>query len=229
MMYANVILKRCRPTTGISMRNRFSSAAGAAAATTTAVHVKGISKGTSSSIIMGNHWMDNHVIVSSSSSSRRNYSSTGITSQRREQQQQQPPKRGGDVSYEGVSQDVTDLINKHASQPQTSVSLQALMRTGRGEYLHKTFEDIHLQQNMVDQHTATELVLIQVNFQKKREKNYPPLSFLFLSILFFLFFITLTLFLFFISFIRLFLPPPPFFKFPCCRWQAFYVVNCLYG
>jgi hypothetical protein len=65
------------------------------------------------------------------------------------------PRCSSDVSFEGVSDDVSKLINKHAQVPQTSVSLQALMRTGRGEFLHKHFDE-------VDQHTATELVLIQV-------------------------------------------------------------------
>jgi hypothetical protein len=64
-----------------------------------------------------------------------------------------------DVAYEGISDDNAKVINKHALQPQTSVSLQALMRTGRGEFLHKHFEDI---QPKLDQHTATSLVLIQV-------------------------------------------------------------------
>jgi hypothetical protein len=62
------------------------------------------------------------------------------------------------IAYEGVSDSASNVINKNAAQPQTSVSLQALMRTGRGEFLHKTFEDM----NNVDQHSATELVLIQV-------------------------------------------------------------------
>jgi hypothetical protein len=64
-----------------------------------------------------------------------------------------------DIGYEGISDSVSNVINKSARQPQTSVSLQALMRTGRGEFLHKTFEDM----NDVDQHSATELVLIQVS------------------------------------------------------------------
>jgi hypothetical protein len=70
--------------------------------------------------------------------------------------------RGYDIKdYDGVSADVSEVIYKHAHQPQTSVSLQALMRTGRGEFLHKTFDDIS-ESGSVDQHTATELVLIQV-------------------------------------------------------------------
>lgn len=67
--------------------------------------------------------------------------------------------------YDGVPDDVSELINKHAHMPQTSVSLQALMRTGRGEYLHKTFEDME----NVDQHSATNLVLIQVASFLRRE------------------------------------------------------------
>ena len=70
-------------------------------------------------------------------------------------------------SYDGVSAEISEVIYEHARQPQTSVSLQALMRTGRGEFLHKTFDDISsedIQNNGVDDHTATELVLIQVSF-----------------------------------------------------------------
>jgi len=68
-------------------------------------------------------------------------------------------------AYEGIADDVSELINKHALLPQTSVSLQALMRTGRGEYLHKTFEDME----NIDQHLATNLVLIQVASFLRRE------------------------------------------------------------
>lgn len=56
------------------------------------------------------------------------------------------------------------LILQHALQPQTSVSLQALMRTGRGEYLHKTFGE-----TTREKHAATELVLIQVASFLRRE------------------------------------------------------------
>jgi hypothetical protein len=63
------------------------------------------------------------------------------------------------IDYDGVSSSVGKVINTHAHQVQTSVSLQALMRTGRGEFLHKSFDEEKLDN---DQHTATELVLIQV-------------------------------------------------------------------
>jgi len=69
------------------------------------------------------------------------------------------------VEYEGVSDEVSKVINTFAQQSQTSVSLQALMRTGQGEFLHKHFEDTA----EVDQHTATELVLIQVASFLRRE------------------------------------------------------------
>lgn len=62
-----------------------------------------------------------------------------------------------DMEYEGVPADVAKLINMHAKKVQTPVSLQALMRTGRGEFLDKHFEDV-----AVEKHTATELVLMQV-------------------------------------------------------------------
>lgn len=44
------------------------------------------------------------------------------------------------------------------------MSLQALMRTGRGEYLHKTFGS-----DAVERHAATELVLMQVAGFLRRE------------------------------------------------------------
>jgi Mitochondrial branched-chain alpha-ketoacid dehydrogenase kinase len=56
------------------------------------------------------------------------------------------------------------LLNEMSLEPQTSVSLQALMRTGRGEFLHKTFGD-----DKVLTHAATELVLIQVAGFLRRE------------------------------------------------------------
>jgi hypothetical protein len=62
--------------------------------------------------------------------------------------------------FEGVSEQVSKLIYRHAHQAQTSVSLQALMQTGRGEFLHKTFD---LVDKNSDVHSATELVLIQVS------------------------------------------------------------------
>jgi hypothetical protein len=62
------------------------------------------------------------------------------------------------IEYEGVPSSIAEIINNHAHQPQTSVSLQALMRTGRGEFLHKHFDEEKLDVE------ATELVLIQVNF-----------------------------------------------------------------
>ena len=66
-----------------------------------------------------------------------------------------------DVPFEGVSEEVSKIIYDHAHQPQTSVSLQALMRTGRGEFLHRTFDHV-AENNQADTHSATELVLIQV-------------------------------------------------------------------
>lgn len=56
------------------------------------------------------------------------------------------------------------IIDALAKEQQTSVSLQALMRTGRGEYLRKTFKE-----EEVERHTATDLVLIQVASFLRRE------------------------------------------------------------
>lgn len=64
------------------------------------------------------------------------------------------------MEYDGVPESVSKIVNEHAHQLQTSVSLQALMRTGRGEFLHKSFGEEEMEEN---QHSATELVLIQVS------------------------------------------------------------------
>jgi len=54
-------------------------------------------------------------------------------------------------------------ILKHAHEAQTSTSLQTLMKTGRGEYLHKTFHDHKIETGIYDDNkVATERVLIQV-------------------------------------------------------------------
>lgn len=66
-----------------------------------------------------------------------------------------------DPAFDGVSSDVSKLIYHHAHQPQTAVSLQALMRTGRGEYLHKTYKDAIIDHED-DGKVATEQVLMQV-------------------------------------------------------------------
>jgi len=53
-----------------------------------------------------------------------------------------------------------DLINKHAQRPQTGASLETLMKTGRGEFLHKTYkgEDSNTDCSKV----ATDKILMQV-------------------------------------------------------------------
>ena len=72
-----------------------------------------------------------------------------------------------DIDYDGVPDDVAKLINDHAKQQPTSVSLQALMRTGRGEYLDRL--DRHFGHVAMKEHTATELVLMQVASFLRRE------------------------------------------------------------
>ena len=62
------------------------------------------------------------------------------------------------MDYEGVPDDVAKLIHQHSKKVQTPVNLQALMRTGRGEFLEK-----HFEKDKVEEHTATELVLMQVS------------------------------------------------------------------
>ena len=67
---------------------------------------------------------------------------------------------------EGFPDEVGQRVAQAATQSQTSVSLQDLMRTGQGEYLHKTFEN---SDSLKENHTASELVLIQVAGFLRRE------------------------------------------------------------
>lgn len=55
-----------------------------------------------------------------------------------------------------MTEEVATLVRQHALQPQTSANLETLMKTGRGEFLHKTFGDDP------EEHAATEKILIQV-------------------------------------------------------------------
>jgi hypothetical protein len=63
-----------------------------------------------------------------------------------------------DVAFEGVSDEVSKQIFAHAHQPQTAVSLQTLLQTGRGEFLHKTYKTLEHEER-----GATEQVLTQVS------------------------------------------------------------------
>jgi len=58
-----------------------------------------------------------------------------------------------------MSDEVAKLVRQHAHQPQTSANLETLMKTGRGEFLHKTYKDETLKDGP---HAATEKILIQV-------------------------------------------------------------------
>jgi hypothetical protein len=64
------------------------------------------------------------------------------------------------IEISNVSPDVASLIHKHASRSQTGASLQTLMKTGRGEYLHKTFENEPAAPT--DTKVATDKILMQV-------------------------------------------------------------------
>jgi len=70
------------------------------------------------------------------------------------------------MTLEGFPDEVGQRVATAATQSQTSVSLQDLMRTGQGEYLHKTFEN---EDTLKANHTASELVLIQVAGFLRRE------------------------------------------------------------
>lgn len=60
---------------------------------------------------------------------------------------------------EGVDDDVARNIYDCSHQPQTSVSLQTLMKTGRGELIHKTYKDASYSD---DSKVATDKILMQV-------------------------------------------------------------------
>lgn len=76
------------------------------------------------------------------------------------------------------SPEVTALVDRHAHKPQTSASLQTLMKTGRGEFLHR-LEDTHgggyasVNVDAIltaeDESEATPLVLLQVASFLRRE------------------------------------------------------------
>uniref|UniRef100_A0A7S4RJ49 Protein-serine/threonine kinase n=1 Tax=Ditylum brightwellii TaxID=49249 RepID=A0A7S4RJ49_9STRA len=63
------------------------------------------------------------------------------------------------VRFSSDISDMASVVRKHALEPQTSTSLQTLMRTGRGEFLHKTYRDAAWKK---DDKVATERVLMQV-------------------------------------------------------------------
>ena len=65
------------------------------------------------------------------------------------------------IRIAGVPDDVAIMIHRHASRPQTGASLQTLMKTGRGEYLHKTYED-HTHDPDDNSKVATDKILMQV-------------------------------------------------------------------
>ena len=73
------------------------------------------------------------------------------------------------------SPEVQALVDHHARKPQTSASLETLMKTGRGEYLHR-LEDTHgaygyasVEVSADDESEATPLVLLQVASFLRRE------------------------------------------------------------
>jgi pyruvate dehydrogenase kinase 2/3/4 len=63
------------------------------------------------------------------------------------------------VEVDGVSSDVSSLIHQYAHFHQTATSLQTLMKTGRGDLLHKTF---HKEDLIHTDHQATDKILMQV-------------------------------------------------------------------
>jgi pyruvate dehydrogenase kinase 2/3/4 len=88
-------------------------------------------------------------------------STTALTQSPLPSSPQFPERLHQNPSFRLFSTQLTEQLDKqiaiHASQPQTSVSLQALMRTGQGEFLHRTFGE-----ETRERHAATDLVLIQV-------------------------------------------------------------------
>jgi Mitochondrial branched-chain alpha-ketoacid dehydrogenase kinase len=96
----------------------------------------------------------------------------------KQQYQEKQPRGYHHPQYRFMSELSTNelaLIHEMAREPQTSVSLQALMRTGRGEYLHRMYKNEDIQKTIQEKHqgdadsAATELVLIQVASFLRRE------------------------------------------------------------
>lgn len=58
--------------------------------------------------------------------------------------------------------EISSILHKYGHIKQTSASLQTLMRTGRGEFLHKTYKDLPDNDDAPSNTEATELVLTQV-------------------------------------------------------------------
>mmetsp|Transcript_42281 Transcript_42281/g.74153 ORF Transcript_42281/g.74153 Transcript_42281/m.74153 type:complete len:505 (-) Transcript_42281:123-1637(-) len=90
-----------------------------------------------------------------------------------------PPKTAAAaVDYTSLphsSPEIQALIDRHARKPQTSASLQTLMKTGRGEFLHKMndthgggYASVDLSAED-DESEATPLVLLQVASFLRRE------------------------------------------------------------
>eukprot|EP00571_Detonula_confervacea_P011606 CAMPEP_0172312302 /NCGR_PEP_ID=MMETSP1058-20130122/17119_1 /TAXON_ID=83371 /ORGANISM="Detonula confervacea, Strain CCMP 353" /LENGTH=481 /DNA_ID=CAMNT_0013025715 /DNA_START=205 /DNA_END=1650 /DNA_ORIENTATION=- len=74
------------------------------------------------------------------------------------------------------SPEIQALIDRHAHKPQTSASLQTLMKTGRGEFLHKMsdthgggYASVAVDISADDESEATPLVLLQVASFLRRE------------------------------------------------------------
>jgi len=63
------------------------------------------------------------------------------------------------MEIEGVSSEVAALIHQYAHSSQTGASLQTLMKTGRGELLHKTHKG---EVPAPDSKVATDKILMQV-------------------------------------------------------------------
>eukprot|EP00574_Skeletonema_japonicum_P005629 CAMPEP_0201728174 /NCGR_PEP_ID=MMETSP0593-20130828/14982_1 /ASSEMBLY_ACC=CAM_ASM_000672 /TAXON_ID=267983 /ORGANISM="Skeletonema japonicum, Strain CCMP2506" /LENGTH=479 /DNA_ID=CAMNT_0048220199 /DNA_START=149 /DNA_END=1589 /DNA_ORIENTATION=- len=79
------------------------------------------------------------------------------------------------LSLPHSSPEVQNLIEHHARKPQTSASLQTLMKTGRGEFLHKLSKHnqgggfASVTSRPEDESEATPLVLVQVASFLRRE------------------------------------------------------------
>lgn len=65
-----------------------------------------------------------------------------------------------DIQITGVSDEVAESIKQYAHKPQTSASLLTLMKTGRGDFLHKTYGTS--TDNGDDSKVATDKILMQV-------------------------------------------------------------------
>ena len=112
-----------------------------------------------------------NVLITKNLSTRSKSTSSNSNSNNNRQRHQNYSSNWIDEDTKHMTPSEAHLIKQYTTQPQTSASLQTLLLTGRGEYLHKTFKqqpEAHAGHDDFDR-CATELVLMQVAGFLRRE------------------------------------------------------------